>query len=496
MSDKRMSRWYFGGLASCGAACCTHPLDLIKVHLQTQQKGKMGMVSMAMQVVKNDGALALYNGLSASLCRQMSYSLTRFAIYETVRDMLSSSNQGPMPFYQKVLLGAFGGFTGGFIGTPADMVNVRMQNDVKLPPELRRNYKHAVDGLFRVFREEGVRKLFSGATMASSRGALVTVGQLACYDQAKQLVLSSGFMGDNILTHFLSSFIAGGCATFLCQPLDVMKTRLMNSKGEYSVSYSIHPSLFHLSIIPLSFISPSSLSYSSLHHPSLFHLSIIPLSFISPSSLSYSSLHPSLFFISPSIPLLFISPSIPLLFISPSSLSLSSLHHPSLFHLSIIPLLFISPSIPLFHLSIHPSLFHLSIHPSFSSLHPSLSFSSLHPSLSYSSLHHPSLIQLSIIPLSFISPSSLSYSSLHPSLSYSSLHHPSLIHLSIHPSFSSLHPSLSFSSLHPSLSYSSLHPSLSLSSLHPSLSFSSLHPSLSFISPSSLSYSSLHPSLS
>uniref|UniRef100_A0A8C7JRI0 Solute carrier family 25 member 10 n=1 Tax=Oncorhynchus kisutch TaxID=8019 RepID=A0A8C7JRI0_ONCKI len=239
MSDKRMSRWYFGGLASCGAACCTHPLDLIKVHLQTQQKGKMGMVSMAMQVVKNDGALALYNGLSASLCRQMSYSLTRFAIYETVRDMLSSSNQGPMPFYQKVLLGAFGGFTGGFIGTPADMVNVRMQNDVKLPPELRR------------------KKLFSGATMASSRGALVTVGQLACYDQAKQLVLSSGFMGDNILTHFLSSFIAGGCATFLCQPLDVMKTRLMNSKGEYSgvihclrVTAKEGPMAFYKGLVP------------------------------------------------------------------------------------------------------------------------------------------------------------------------------------------------------------------------------------------------------
>uniref|UniRef100_A0A3P9A3S4 Mitochondrial dicarboxylate carrier n=1 Tax=Esox lucius TaxID=8010 RepID=A0A3P9A3S4_ESOLU len=222
MTEKRMSRWYFGGLASCGAACCTHPLDLVKVHLQTQQKGRLGMVGMASHVVRTDGVLALYNGLSASLCRQMSYSLTRFAIYETVRDMLGSSNQGnPMPFYQKVLLGAFGGFTGGFIGTP--LVNPHTSL-----------YRHAVDGLFRVFREEGVRKLFSGATMASSRGALVTVGQLACYDQAKQLVLSSGVMGDNILTHFLSSFIAGGCATFLCQPLDVMKTRLMNSKGEYS----------------------------------------------------------------------------------------------------------------------------------------------------------------------------------------------------------------------------------------------------------------------
>lgn len=69
--------------------------------------------------------------------------------------------------------------------------------------------------------------------MASSRGALVTVGQLSCYDQAKQLVLSTGYLSDNIFTHFLSSFIAGGCATFLCQPLDVLKTRLMNSKGEY-----------------------------------------------------------------------------------------------------------------------------------------------------------------------------------------------------------------------------------------------------------------------
>ena len=39
MSDvdksKKIGKWYFGGLASAGAACCTHPLDLLKVHLQT-----------------------------------------------------------------------------------------------------------------------------------------------------------------------------------------------------------------------------------------------------------------------------------------------------------------------------------------------------------------------------------------------------------------------------------------------------------------------------
>jgi dicarboxylate transporter 10 len=31
--SKKLSRWYFGGLGSAGAACCTHPLDLLKVNV-------------------------------------------------------------------------------------------------------------------------------------------------------------------------------------------------------------------------------------------------------------------------------------------------------------------------------------------------------------------------------------------------------------------------------------------------------------------------------
>uniref|UniRef100_A0A7N4P5P7 Mitochondrial dicarboxylate carrier n=1 Tax=Sarcophilus harrisii TaxID=9305 RepID=A0A7N4P5P7_SARHA len=235
MPQRRVSRWYFGGLASSGAACCTHPLDLLKVHLQTQQKIEMKMTGMALKVVRTDGFLALYNGISASICRQMTYSLTRFAIYESFRDKLTAGSHGPIPFYKKVLLGSLGGFAGGFVGTPADMVNVRMQNDMKLPVHQRR----------------GIKKLFSGATMASSRGALVTVGQLSCYDQVKQLVLGTEMISDNIFAHFLSSFIAGGCATFLCQPLDVLKTRLMNSKGEYQGV--VHCALETAKLGPLAF---------------------------------------------------------------------------------------------------------------------------------------------------------------------------------------------------------------------------------------------------
>jgi dicarboxylate transporter 10 len=73
-------------------------------------------------------------------------NLFRFAVYESVKTNYS----GPLPFYQKILLAAGSGAFGGFVGQPADLVNVRMQNDMKLPLDQRRNYKHALDGLFRV----------------------------------------------------------------------------------------------------------------------------------------------------------------------------------------------------------------------------------------------------------------------------------------------------------------------------------------------------------
>ena len=50
--NKRLARWYFGGLGSAGAACCTHPLDLLKVHLQTQQEGKIGIVKQTLSIVR------------------------------------------------------------------------------------------------------------------------------------------------------------------------------------------------------------------------------------------------------------------------------------------------------------------------------------------------------------------------------------------------------------------------------------------------------------
>jgi len=235
LREKRLARWYFGGCAAAMAACITHPLDLIKVHLQTQQKAKIGMLQMAKKIVVTQGFFALYNGISASILRQLTYSTARFGIYEVVKQQTH-----PKSFYELIGIAAFAGACGGFVGTPGDMINVRMQNDIKLPPEQRRNYKHAIDGIIRVVTTEGPLKLFNGASAATSRAIVMTAGQIASYDLIKAKLLSTKKFEDNLQLHFTASTLAGGIATLLTQPLDVVKTRMMNSKpGEFSSNLAV-----------------------------------------------------------------------------------------------------------------------------------------------------------------------------------------------------------------------------------------------------------------
>lgn len=68
--EDKLARWWFGGTASACAACFTHPLDLLKVHLQTQHdKGKLTLVGAAKDVVSNQGLCALKATLeTVTLC--------------------------------------------------------------------------------------------------------------------------------------------------------------------------------------------------------------------------------------------------------------------------------------------------------------------------------------------------------------------------------------------------------------------------------------------
>jgi dicarboxylate transporter 10 len=192
-------------------------------------------------IVKHNGLRGLYSGLSASLLRQITYSTTRFGIYEELKSRFASA-KSPDPSTGKpaappslpllIAMASASGFVGGFAGNAADVLNVRMQHDAALPPAQRRNYAHALDGLARMVREEGVASVMRGVWPNSARAAAMTASQLASYDVFKRTLLRVfPSMRDGLATHFTASFLAGVVAATVTSPIDVIKTRVMSSTG-------------------------------------------------------------------------------------------------------------------------------------------------------------------------------------------------------------------------------------------------------------------------
>ncbi|CCH42182.1 Mitochondrial dicarboxylate transporter [Wickerhamomyces ciferrii] len=228
--NKKWPFWY-GGFGGAIACICTHPLDLAKVRLQTASIPKPSLFQMALSIWKLDGFQGVYSGLSAGLLRQATYSLTRFGVYEYLKEnYVPSDKQSSMAYLLPISM--ISGGVGGIVGNPADIVNIRMQNDTGLPLDKRRNYSHALDGVVRVIREEGLQSLFRGLGTNLVRGVLMTSSQVVTYDLSKNLLIDSIKMDkDSKLTFFTASLMAGLVATTICSPADVLKTRIMNSSG-------------------------------------------------------------------------------------------------------------------------------------------------------------------------------------------------------------------------------------------------------------------------
>ncbi|GAA6020526.1 hypothetical protein JCM10207_000031 [Rhodosporidiobolus poonsookiae] len=228
--------FWLGGAAASWAAVCTHPLDLAKVRMQTS-KGK-GFVQTLSDGVRAEGIRrGAYAGLTASILRQMTYSVTRFGIYDELKKQFQARHAPgtSVTAAEMAIAASIAGAAGGLAGNPADVVLVRMTADAGRPVEQRLGYKHCFDGVFRIIREEGASALFRGVGPNCARAVLMNASQLATYDIFKNLILSTGLIGDGLGLYFASSFMAGTVATTICAPFDVIKTRIMNASGNVSI---------------------------------------------------------------------------------------------------------------------------------------------------------------------------------------------------------------------------------------------------------------------
>lgn len=230
------------GTAGCFADLLTFPLDTAKVRLQIQGEASAGKESAVRYrgvfgtittMVRTEGPRSLYSGLVAGLQRQMSFASVRIGLYDSVKQFYTKGSDH-VGIGSRLLAGCTTGAMAVALAQPTDVVKVRFQAQARSAGQARR-YCGTIDAYKTIAKEEGIRGLWKGTAPNIARNAIVNCTELVTYDYIKDTLIKSTPLTDNLPCHFVSAFGAGLCTTVIASPVDVVKTRYMNSPpGHYN----------------------------------------------------------------------------------------------------------------------------------------------------------------------------------------------------------------------------------------------------------------------
>lgn len=241
-----------GSLTGCTAASLLQPIDTLKVSLSLTQvliqakkedAGRshinLSPLHVARTVVRRDGFQALYRGLDASLLRQFFYCGGRLGIYKRAEEAIKEKEGRHMTFAEKANWSLASGAIGSLTTTPTDVALIRFQADSTLPPMKRRNYRNVFDAFGQIYREEGLRGLWRGATPNVARAMSTNCSLLVTYNEAKEgLMRLTQSKEETLNLRLLSSCVTGVAISIVSLPFDNVKTKIMRMKPSTCSTYS------------------------------------------------------------------------------------------------------------------------------------------------------------------------------------------------------------------------------------------------------------------
>jgi len=220
-----------GALAGCGATCCIQPIDMVKVRIQllAGTAGAAGPVTIASNMMKNEGLAAFYKGLDAGLTRQVVYTGARLGLFDQFTAAMKTPGK-PLGFGENAICALGAGGIAALIGNPADLALIRMQADSMLPAAERQGYNNVIATIGKIAGSDGVGGLMAGAGPTATRAMALNFGMLAFNASAKTWLKDVGVTG-NAQT-FGASAIAGFFASFFSLPFDFVKSQMQSQKPD------------------------------------------------------------------------------------------------------------------------------------------------------------------------------------------------------------------------------------------------------------------------
>ena len=226
------------GLAAACAKLLLQPFDTVKT-LQQANKGSLGMVEAARDLVARRGVRSLYTGLGVTLVGSIPAVSIYFGVYQAVKKALL---QALPPTLGWTLLGVaasagVGNTVASFFRVPYEVVKQRLQAGM---------YSSTGEALRTMYRTEGGLGAFFGSSGVASqimRDVPYAIVTLLTYESLRRARAAARRKagGGEASTPFEDSMMgafAGGVGSLISNPMDVVKTRVMTQPGLYPTVWS------------------------------------------------------------------------------------------------------------------------------------------------------------------------------------------------------------------------------------------------------------------
>nr|XP_055053995.1 solute carrier family 25 member 45 [Misgurnus anguillicaudatus] len=206
-----------------------HPLDTVKVRLQTQSIYS-GIYDCMLKTYTHEGFHGFFKGMAFPVLSIAASNAVSFGSYSNALDYLTQSHHrtSQPPLTAVFVAGCFSGASQLLVAAPIDLVKVRLQNQTEKRSGVRMKYRGPTHCVTVILREDGLRGLFRGFWALALRdipcfGLYFLPYELTCRmlsEKGKQPGMFAVLMAGGV-----AGVVTWSCAT----PMDVMKARLQMS---------------------------------------------------------------------------------------------------------------------------------------------------------------------------------------------------------------------------------------------------------------------------
>lgn len=243
--ESALKSFLSGGVGGVCVVLVGHPLDLIKVRMQTGGAASSGSVgSILTQTFRTEGVRGLYRGVSAPLTAVTPLFAVSFWGYDMGQRVVRwyyNNDEMPLTLAQKCWAGGFSALPCTALMAPSERIKCLLQT---APGQ----YTGMVDCAKQVYKQGGITSIYKGTLLTLMRDIPGSVAWFGTYEAAKVGMMQAQGIEDMSRLSPLAVLTAGGLAGMACWicciPFDVLKSRYQSApEGTYKNVLDVYQQL-------------------------------------------------------------------------------------------------------------------------------------------------------------------------------------------------------------------------------------------------------------